>query len=98
MEPRTFSRLVLLFLGFSYLLHLHSCPCAAVPISRSFLKPNMKDSSSVQSLYAQDAVDVTEELLREGEGNFEGRLLESLVDYPGTGANNHHDPKTPGRP
>lgn len=28
----------------------------------------------------------------------EGRMMaETTVDYPGTGANNHHDPKTPGR-
>lgn len=29
----------------------------------------------------------------------EGRLdLESYTDYPGTGANRNHDPKTPGTP
>ncbi|CAL1369779.1 unnamed protein product [Linum trigynum] len=27
----------------------------------------------------------------------EGRMVVESLDYPGTGANNHHDPKTPGR-
>ncbi|KAL0555042.1 hypothetical protein IC582_008974 [Cucumis melo] len=29
---------------------------------------------------------------------FEGRLILENNDYPGTGANNHHDPKSPARP
>lgn len=32
-----------------------------------------------------------------GEGFMEGRMDMENNDYPGTGANNHHDPKTPGR-
>lgn len=33
-----------------------------------------------------------------GEERFiEGRMDLENNDYPGTGANNHHDPKTPGR-
>lgn len=34
-----------------------------------------------------------------GEGLVaEGRMdMEESTDYPGTGANNHHDPKSPGR-
>ncbi|CAN1768606.1 hypothetical protein LINPERHAP1_LOCUS10717 [Linum perenne] len=31
--------------------------------------------------------------------NLERRIeMEESTDYPGTGANSHHDPKTPGRP
>ncbi|CAB4316381.1 unnamed protein product [Prunus armeniaca] len=33
----------------------------------------------------------------EGEGFIEGRMDMERTDYPGTGANNHHDPRTPGR-
>lgn len=29
------------------------------------------------------------------EGLVEGRMDLESTDYPGTGANNHHDPKTP---
>ena len=29
---------------------------------------------------------------------FEGRLILENNDYPGTGANNHHDPKSPAKP
>lgn len=34
----------------------------------------------------------------EAEGFIEGRMDMERTDYPGTGANNHHDPRTPGRP
>lgn len=39
----------------------------------------------------------SEELLEFEQGYIEGRMDIESNDYPGTGANNHHDPKTPGR-
>ncbi|XP_065853590.1 uncharacterized protein [Euphorbia lathyris] len=90
---------LLLFLAFSSLsLSL------AVPSTRS-LKSTEQDplssSSSLQDFLTHQEQDAVE--LKEGEVSFgktfviSGRMdLESL-DYPGTGANNHHDPKTPGR-
>lgn len=39
----------------------------------------------------------SEELLGMEQGYIEGRMDMESTDYPGTGANNHHDPKTPGR-
>ncbi|GLT51985.1 hypothetical protein SLA2020_253530 [Shorea laevis] len=93
MEQRTFARLMLLFLGFSYiLLLLHLCPTAAVPTSRSHLKHIKEDSASVPDLFSAEAMDVTEELHGEGEGSIEERMLK---DYPGTGPNRNHDPKPP---
>ncbi|MBA0716115.1 hypothetical protein Golax_014976 [Gossypium laxum] len=94
MEKKGFVRLMLLFLGFSYLL----LSCAAVPTTRS-LKSNKELPSSVQDLLAQDVMELSdgEEVITEGDGfNGERMLLES-TDYPGTGANKNHDPKTPGR-
>lgn len=38
-----------------------------------------------------------EETFEVGEGVIEGRMDLQRTDYPGTGANNHHDPGTPGR-
>ena len=40
---------------------------------------------------------INEEVFEEGEGSVEARIALESNDYPGTGANNHHDPKTPGR-
>ncbi|MBA0576000.1 hypothetical protein Golob_023791 [Gossypium lobatum] len=94
MEKKGFVRLMLLFLGFSYLL----LSSAAVPTTRS-LKSNQELPSSVQDLLAQDVMELSdgEEVITEGDGfNGERMLLES-TDYPGTGANKNHDPKTPGR-
>ncbi|MBA0860516.1 hypothetical protein Goshw_018337 [Gossypium schwendimanii] len=94
MEKKGFVRLMLLFLGFSYLL----LSCVAVPTTRS-LKSNKELPSSVQDLLAQDVMELSdgEEVITEGDGfNGERMLLES-TDYPGTGANKNHDPKTPGR-
>ncbi|GLT87500.1 hypothetical protein SLE2022_055790 [Rubroshorea leprosula] len=95
MEQMTLSKLVLLFLSFSYLLLLHPCPSASVPTSRSHLKQNKEDASSVQDLFSQEAMDVTEELLGEEDGLIEGRMLKIITDYSGTGANKNHDPKPP---
>ncbi|WCJ43548.1 hypothetical protein M5689_024281 [Euphorbia peplus] len=95
---------LLLFLAFSSVLS-----SLAVPSTRSFMstKEDQQSSSSSSSLQhilthqVQDAMDL-KGLGEDGVGFgkmfvINGRMdLESL-DYPGTGANNHHDPKTPGR-
>lgn len=39
-----------------------------------------------------DSFDLVEERL------FQGRMVLENYDYPGTGANNHHDPKSPAKP
>ncbi|KAK5785900.1 hypothetical protein PVK06_040522 [Gossypium arboreum] len=120
MEKKGFVRLMLLFLGFSYLL----LSCAAVPStskssilafpSTSFfnlinnfffflfigsLKSNKELPSSVQDLLAQDVMELSygEEVIAEGDGFNGERMLMESTDYPGTGANKNHDPKTPGR-
>ncbi|MBA0590805.1 hypothetical protein Gotri_019163 [Gossypium trilobum] len=94
MEKKGFVRLMLLFLGFSYLL----LSCAAVPTTRS-LKSNKELPSSVQDLLAQDVMELSdgEEVITEGDGFNGERMLMESTDYPGTGANKNHDPKTPGR-
>ncbi|KAB2058596.1 Calcium-transporting ATPase 9, plasma membrane-type -like protein [Gossypium arboreum] len=94
MEKKGFVRLMLLFLGFSYLL----LSCAAVPSTRS-LKSNKELPSSVQDLLAQDVMELSygEEVIAEGDGFNGERMLMESTDYPGTGANKNHDPKTPGR-
>ncbi|KAK8713056.1 hypothetical protein V6N13_148283 [Hibiscus sabdariffa] len=94
MEKKAFVRLMLLvFLGFSYLL----LSGAAVPTTRS-LKSNKQLPSSLQDLLAQDVMKLSdaEELLGEAEALNGERLLLESTDYPGTGANKNHDPKTPG--
>ncbi|KAE8660049.1 Cyclin/Brf1-like TBP-binding protein, putative isoform 1 [Hibiscus syriacus] len=93
MENKAFVRLLLLFVGFSYLLL-----CAAVPTTRR-LKSNKELPSSVQYLPAEDVMKLSEgeELLEEAYGLNGERLLLESTDYPGTGANKNHDPKTPGR-
>ncbi|KAJ9185732.1 hypothetical protein P3X46_005329 [Hevea brasiliensis] len=86
--------LLLLFLGFSFVLS-----SLAVPSTRS-LKSSEGNPSSVQDFLTQDAVDLNigeEQALDLGEGYINGRVDLESTDYPGTGANNHHDPKTPGK-
>ncbi|GMI79018.1 hypothetical protein HRI_001571100 [Hibiscus trionum] len=91
MENKASVRSILLFLGFSFLLLLS---CAAVPTTRSLKPDKVKEfPSSVQDLLSQDVMKLSEaEELFNGE-----RLLMESTDYPGTGANKNHDPKTPGR-
>ncbi|KAE9599679.1 hypothetical protein Lal_00045946 [Lupinus albus] len=86
-------QLLIILLIFSFVLS-----SAVVPTRRILLQK--KDKSSIQTTLVQDASDIrngeeifdmTEELMVEGRMDFERN------DYPGTGANNRHDPKTPGR-
>lgn len=47
----------------------------------------------------QDAVENGDDYngqLQDIEGHVERRMEIETTDYPGTGANNHHDPTTPG--
>ncbi|CAI0385095.1 unnamed protein product [Linum tenue] len=82
----------------------------AVPATRSFImdKITAKEetpSSSTPTIHVLEGGKWVEVVLREEEGgedigsyDLEGRMdREEFTDYPGTGANNHHDPKTPGR-
>ena len=50
-------------------------------------------------LFLQDVTKLSEaeELFGEGDAFNEERMLMESTDYPGTGANKNHDPKTPGR-
>ncbi|KAJ7971978.1 putative Transmembrane protein [Quillaja saponaria] len=87
-------KLLILFLGFILLIS-----AAAVPTSRSLLSNKEDSTVDLQTSLVQGALD-----LRNGEDMFdlreefiEGRMDLESTDYPGTGANNHHDPKSPGR-
>ncbi|KAL8095099.1 hypothetical protein AgCh_036525 [Apium graveolens] len=82
--------LFLLFLTFSLLLST----TAAVPTSRSL--KSIKDTSPLEGLHAEVMAE-KEELLVVEEFAVEGRMDLQNTDYPGTGANNRHDPRSPGR-
>ncbi|KAI6696998.1 hypothetical protein NL676_017117 [Syzygium grande] len=86
------ARLLVLFLGFSCLLS-----SLAVPSTRSLKSSRKEDDDEVSApdLLAQDGIMGMSE---GGEIVFMERRMEmESNDYPGTGANNHHDPRTPGR-
>ncbi|RVW34889.1 hypothetical protein CK203_117621 [Vitis vinifera] len=112
MGHKGFLHLMIIFLGFSWLLS-----CAAVPSSRSFQL--IKEELSAQAVFLSqvlspslktlDPISMTFVLLHEGRGFYKfpeveegykrvGRIaMEGIDDYAGTGANTHHDPKPPGR-
>ncbi|KAL9436349.1 hypothetical protein AB3S75_022408 [Citrus x aurantiifolia] len=93
MDNKACLKLLVLFLGFSFVLS-----STAVPATR-MAKSDNENPVQVQELLAQEAMEVSdsEELLGMEQGYIEGRMDMESTDYPGTGANNHHDPKTPGR-
>ncbi|KAF9661232.1 hypothetical protein SADUNF_Sadunf19G0046800 [Salix dunnii] len=105
MAHKFFLKLLVLFLALSSV----RSPVAA-PTTRS-LKSNDGIPLVVQDMLAQvippslplchagDAVDLSNGemlVLDMGEGYVEGRMDLQSTDYPGTGANNRHNPKTPG--
>ncbi|PIN16914.1 hypothetical protein CDL12_10438 [Handroanthus impetiginosus] len=65
---------------------------AAVPTSRSLKAA--KDPGSVGNFHTQDVMGTGKD---DWVSKLQGRMNLELEDYPGTGANNNHDPKTPGR-
>ncbi|CAN6577544.1 unnamed protein product [Malus baccata var. baccata] len=91
MLQKLFFRLLLvLLLVFSHVLFL-----SAVPATRS-LKLEEENLSVQESLGPVDLE--SGEVVFDvggGEGFTEGRVTIESEDYPGTGANNHHDPRTP---
>ncbi|KAJ4721346.1 Calcium-transporting ATPase 9, plasma membrane-type-like protein [Melia azedarach] len=93
MENKTFLKLLVLFLGFSYVLS------STATILKSENENPSQVQVQVQDLLAQEATEISdsEELLGVDQAYIEGRMDMESTDYPGTGANNHHDPKTPGR-
>ncbi|XP_052172365.1 uncharacterized protein LOC127788280 isoform X2 [Diospyros lotus] len=82
-------RLLVMFLVFSTVLSSAK--------SRRLHGSFMNDSSAPDHL-------ITPQLTKQGEMEMEmemgegeeGRMVIENRDYPGTGANNHHDPKSPG--
>ncbi|KAL1357096.1 hypothetical protein HN51_009089 [Arachis hypogaea] len=87
--------LFITLLLFSYVLS-----SSAVPITRS-LSPTSEKSSIQTSLEEgtpesrnseSEMFDLAQEFM-----TVEGRMDLESNDYPGTGANRNHDPKTPGR-
>ncbi|XP_004493240.1 uncharacterized protein [Cicer arietinum] len=77
-------QLLTIILLFSFLLS-----SAAVPTTRSLL--NWKNTLDDQLHGGPELRNEEEELMAEKRIDFENN------DYPGTGANNRHVPKTPGR-
>ncbi|KAL7225726.1 hypothetical protein ACSBR1_020980 [Camellia fascicularis] len=85
--------LLMLFLGFSLVFS-----SAAVPTSRSL--KSFKGDPSIHDLLAQGEIEMGSkgEISDVEQVFIEGRMVIANTDYPGTGANNHHDPpKPPGR-
>ncbi|MBA0737473.1 hypothetical protein Gogos_010934 [Gossypium gossypioides] len=85
--------LMIIFLGFSYLLN----SAAAVPVTRCFMPNNKKllpSSPCVQDVVVQDVMKLSGS--EEGEALNNERMLLASTDYSGPGANKNHDPKTPG--
>ncbi|KAJ4721341.1 Transmembrane protein [Melia azedarach] len=92
MEKKTFSKLLVLFLVFSYVLS-----STATRVLRS--ENESPSQAQVQDLLAQEALELSdsEELLGVEQAYIEGRMDMETIDYVRTGPNKDHDPKTPGR-
>ncbi|KAI5659479.1 hypothetical protein M9H77_28272 [Catharanthus roseus] len=71
----------------------------AVPTSRSQMMFKDDQPEALHDSHVQDAVENGDDYngqLQDIEGHVERRMEIETTDYPGTGANNHHDPTTPG--
>ncbi|PSS15795.1 DNA ligase [Actinidia chinensis var. chinensis] len=93
MEHKGLVPVLVLFLGFSFVLS-----CVAVPTSRSL--KSFQGDPFVQDLLARGGemeMRMDGELSNVEEFSMQGRMDLEHSDYPGTGANHHHDPNTPGR-
>ncbi|XP_042512740.1 uncharacterized protein LOC122087611 [Macadamia integrifolia] len=95
MEHRALLRFLILFLGFSYVVS--SLP---IPQSSAFLKSGYEEYTPIQEFMEQGLMDERNyggKGLELDEAIIRGRMDIETNDYPGTGANNNHDPRSPGR-
>ncbi|ONK62799.1 uncharacterized protein A4U43_C07F8260 [Asparagus officinalis] len=85
-KKKALFRLFALLLCCSYLVSLN-----AAPLSRKSISGYNQQGAS-----AQEAM-TTDQMATEEEAFGEGRMSLEVDDYPGSGANNRHDPKSPGK-
>ncbi|XP_020276580.1 uncharacterized protein LOC109850907 isoform X1 [Asparagus officinalis] len=89
-KKKALFRLFALLLCCSYLVSLN-----AAPLSRSTTLQSISGYNQ-QGASAQEAM-TTDQMATEEEAFGEGRMSLEVDDYPGSGANNRHDPKSPGK-
>ncbi|KAL2320528.1 hypothetical protein Fmac_029497 [Flemingia macrophylla] len=93
MEKKTLFRLLVVLLALSYVVF-----ATAVPATRSSMIGKM-DPIVQDHLAKEDPVmglmNSKEEMK---EGIVESRMMVDIADYPGTGPNPAHNPKSPGKP
>ncbi|XP_062207232.1 uncharacterized protein LOC133908995 [Phragmites australis] len=70
---------------------------SSVPLSRSLSLTNLQLSSPGLEVPVQGVV-VGAKRERRSLGEAVARMVVEVNDYPGSGANNRHEPKSPGRP
>ncbi|KAI4348507.1 hypothetical protein L6164_009222 [Bauhinia variegata] len=97
MEQKSLLRVVVILLGLSYVLF-----AAAVPATRSLT--SRKVDASVQDLLAKQedlelkSIEEMSEFDQMQESVVEGRMMMvDTADYPPTGANRAHQPRSPGK-
>uniref|UniRef100_A0A1D1Y071 Laminin subunit gamma-3 n=1 Tax=Anthurium amnicola TaxID=1678845 RepID=A0A1D1Y071_9ARAE len=97
MEPKTKSLLpLLLLLGFSCLLALGTVQASRSLASGTQELNHQKLTQEPPALSIADQDAMEEQLPAVEEAFVRGRMdIQSFNDYPGSGANNRHDPKPP---
>ncbi|KAJ4710159.1 Transmembrane protein [Melia azedarach] len=92
MEQKTSLKLLVVFLGLSYVVS------STTTMLSGTLKFENENASQIQDSVAKEAMEVSsdsEELHRVEQAYIEGRMDMETRDYGGTGANNRHDPRAP---
>ncbi|KAK7316033.1 hypothetical protein VNO77_34660 [Canavalia gladiata] len=94
MEKKALLKLLIVVLCLSYVVF-----AAAVPSTRSFMTskvdPLVLDDQAKENLVN---LSNSEEQFDMKEGVKEGRMTLDITDYPPTGPNHSHTPKSPGKP
>ncbi|KAK7380801.1 hypothetical protein VNO78_33320 [Psophocarpus tetragonolobus] len=96
MEKKALKILVIL-LFLSYVVHVAAVPATRISMANK-VDPIVLEDQTKSNIILMIFFNLQDNLFAMKEGLAEGRMIMDITDYPPTGPNHSHTPKSPGKP